>query len=290
MVVSALRVRRAARAFQRVAADPGRAGRRRADHGAERHRAVEAGGAQPGAHHADRAAPSFLATWRDFARDHQATRRLVALGLGTVAFSMQDILLEPYGGHVLGLPVAATTAMTALLAVGGLIGFGIGARLLGRGADPYRLAGMRRAGRARRVQRADLRRPARPRRSCSRSASRGIGLGAGLFAHCTLTAAISSAAARPGRPRARHLGRGAGLGRRLRGGARRADPRRRRRPRRRRHARPDPRHPRDRLRRRLHDRDRPAVRHPRRRRPARRGSRRPDLLHAVSLAEAEVPR
>jgi MFS transporter, BCD family, chlorophyll transporter len=26
-------------------------------------------------------------------------------------------------------------------AVGGLIGFGIGARLLGRGADPYRLAG-----------------------------------------------------------------------------------------------------------------------------------------------------
>ncbi len=46
---------------------------------------------------------------------------------------MQDILLEPYGGHVLGLPVGATTAMTALLAVGGLVGFGTAARLLGRG-------------------------------------------------------------------------------------------------------------------------------------------------------------
>ncbi len=81
-------------------------------------------------------------TWRAFNRGAQARRRLVALGFGTVAFSMQDVLLEPYGGHVLGLPVGATTAMTALLAVGGLVGFATAARLLGRGADPYRLAGV----------------------------------------------------------------------------------------------------------------------------------------------------
>jgi BCD family chlorophyll transporter-like MFS transporter len=51
----------------------------------------------------------------------------VALGFGTVAFSMQDILLEPYGGQVLHLSVGSTTALTALLAVGGLFGFGLAA-------------------------------------------------------------------------------------------------------------------------------------------------------------------
>ena len=34
--------------------------------------------------------------------------------MGTVAFSMQDVLLEPYGGKVLHLPVGATTSLTAL--------------------------------------------------------------------------------------------------------------------------------------------------------------------------------
>ena len=35
---------------------------------------------------------------------------------------MQDILLEPYGGKILKLPVGATTALTAMLAFGGGIG------------------------------------------------------------------------------------------------------------------------------------------------------------------------
>ena len=64
----------------------------------------------------------------------------MAVGLGTAAFSMEDILLEPYGGQILHLPVGATTKLTALLAVGGLLGFAIAARALSRGADPYRLA------------------------------------------------------------------------------------------------------------------------------------------------------
>ena len=134
---------------------------------------------------------SFFETWREFRRGGQAQRRLVALGIGTVAFSMQDILLEPYGGKVLGLPVAATTAMTALLAIGGLIGFGIGARVLGRGADPYRLAGTGAlaglAAFASLIFAAPLDAP-----FLFALGVAGIGLGAGLFAHCTLTAAIGT--------------------------------------------------------------------------------------------------
>jgi hypothetical protein len=36
-----------------------------------------------------------------------ARRFLVAVGLGTAGFSMQDIILEPYGGQILGLSVGA---------------------------------------------------------------------------------------------------------------------------------------------------------------------------------------
>jgi BCD family chlorophyll transporter-like MFS transporter len=41
---------------------------------------------------------------------------------------------------VLGLAVADTTRLTATLATGGLLGFGLASRVLGRGADPFRLA------------------------------------------------------------------------------------------------------------------------------------------------------
>ena len=90
----------------------------------------------------DRVQPTFQEAWQSFSETPHAKRRLVALGLGTVAFSMQDILLEPYGGQVLHLAVGTTTILSALLAFGGLSGFGVAARLLGRGADTYRLAAM----------------------------------------------------------------------------------------------------------------------------------------------------
>jgi BCD family chlorophyll transporter-like MFS transporter len=38
------------------------------------------------------------------------SRFLLAVGLGTAAFNMQDIILEPYGGEVLGLSVGQTCA------------------------------------------------------------------------------------------------------------------------------------------------------------------------------------
>lgn len=85
--------------------------------------------------------PSFAEAWRAFAETPGARRFLVAVGLGTAAFSMQDILLEPYGGHILALSVSATTALTALLAGGTLAGFALAARHLSRGGDACRLAG-----------------------------------------------------------------------------------------------------------------------------------------------------
>ena len=75
--------------------------------------------------------PRFADAWRDFAAGGQAGRLLAVTALGACAFSMQDILLEPYGGEVLGLSVAATTTLTALWALGALAGFGLASRWLG---------------------------------------------------------------------------------------------------------------------------------------------------------------
>ncbi len=84
--------------------------------------------------------PAFAAAWQTFTRHGRPARFLVAVGLGTAAFSMQDILLEPYGGEILGLPVGATTMLTAFLSGGALTAFWIAARRLDRGADACRLA------------------------------------------------------------------------------------------------------------------------------------------------------
>jgi BCD family chlorophyll transporter-like MFS transporter len=84
--------------------------------------------------------PTFRESWSSFTAGAQSVRRLVAVGLGTMAFSMEDVLLEPYGGQILHLTVATTTKLTATLALGGLIGFGLASRVLSRGADPFRMA------------------------------------------------------------------------------------------------------------------------------------------------------
>jgi BCD family chlorophyll transporter-like MFS transporter len=57
-----------------------------------------------------------------------------------MAFSMEDILLEPFGGDVLKLTVSQTTSLTAALAAGGLIGFGWASYILSKGADPFRMS------------------------------------------------------------------------------------------------------------------------------------------------------
>jgi BCD family chlorophyll transporter-like MFS transporter len=84
--------------------------------------------------------PPFLETWRNFSRGGRASRLLVVVGLGTAGFAMQDILLEPYGGEVLGLSVSQTTVLNAIWAAGSLIAFTLAAHILGRGSEPYRIA------------------------------------------------------------------------------------------------------------------------------------------------------
>jgi BCD family chlorophyll transporter-like MFS transporter len=59
-----------------------------------------------------------------------------------MALSMQDILLEPYGGQILHLNVSQTTMLTAALAGGGLMGLAYAARRVSKGSDPFRVASL----------------------------------------------------------------------------------------------------------------------------------------------------
>jgi BCD family chlorophyll transporter-like MFS transporter len=85
-------------------------------------------------------APPFRSVWHAFIANPRARRFLWASGLGFFAFNMQDVVLEPYGGEVLRLAVAETSALTALMAGGALAGFWIASRALARGHTPLLLA------------------------------------------------------------------------------------------------------------------------------------------------------
>jgi BCD family chlorophyll transporter-like MFS transporter len=84
----------------------------------------------------------FRAAWQAFAAHGRVTRFLLAVGLGTAAFNMQDIILEPYGAEVLGLSVGQTTLLTGLMAAGAIVACALAARLLARRADPQRVAAL----------------------------------------------------------------------------------------------------------------------------------------------------
>jgi MFS transporter, BCD family, chlorophyll transporter len=133
--------------------------------------------------------PRFRDAWRVFAAGGRAARLLVAVAIGSVAFSMQDALLEPYGGQILRMGVGATTGLTALIAVGAIVAFGLSARSLGAGGDPLRLAAL---GAVAGVVGFSLVIFAAPLEStplfCCGAAV--IGFGDGLFSVGTLTAAM----------------------------------------------------------------------------------------------------
>lgn len=134
----------------------------------------------------------FAAAWRGFA-DQPGTRRfLVAVGLGTAAFNMQDIVLEPYGGAILHLPVGSTSQLTALVALGSLGAFALAARHLRAGSDPYRLAAWGAlcgvVAFAAVIFAAPLQSP-----TLFRLGNVLIGLGGGLFSVCTLVVAMGLA-------------------------------------------------------------------------------------------------
>ena len=134
--------------------------------------------------------PSFAAQWRAFIARPRARRFLWATGLGTAAFNMQDIVLEPYGGEILKLSVSATSSLTALMAGGALAAFALAARLLMRGADPIRVAAtgavLGLPAFAAVVFSAPAEAPWMFRAGCCL-----IGFGGGMFAVGTLTAAMT---------------------------------------------------------------------------------------------------
>jgi MFS transporter, BCD family, chlorophyll transporter len=86
--------------------------------------------------------PEFSEAWGAFVGLPGARRTLAVVGFGTAAFAMQDILLEPYGGSVLHLSVAATTALTGILSAGALLGFALAAKMLSSGQCAYRTAAL----------------------------------------------------------------------------------------------------------------------------------------------------
>jgi MFS transporter, BCD family, chlorophyll transporter len=83
---------------------------------------------------------AFGIAWRELLARPGVRRFLLSVWLGTLAFNMQDIVLEPYGGVVLGLGVGATSALTALMALGAILAFAVASRWLQSGGDPHRVS------------------------------------------------------------------------------------------------------------------------------------------------------
>jgi BCD family chlorophyll transporter-like MFS transporter len=92
--------------------------------------------ARRGARNAD----GFTRSWARLMAIPKIRRFLWTVGLGTVAFSMQDVVLEPFGGQVLGMDVGLTSSLTAMSAGGALLAFALSARILASGMDTIRLA------------------------------------------------------------------------------------------------------------------------------------------------------
>ena len=89
-----------------------------------------------------RAAGGFAHSWRELMAQPQMRRFMWTLGLGTFAFNMQDIVLEPYAAEILMLDVGMTSALTALSSGGALLAFMVSARWLSRGLHACRLASL----------------------------------------------------------------------------------------------------------------------------------------------------
>jgi len=140
----------------------------------------------------DRAVPDFAQSWRSFLAAGRSKRLLIAVALGAAGFSMQDVLLEPYGGEVLLLSVSQTTVLTAIFAMGTLLGLALAARQLSCGGEPHRIAAM---GALAGVVAFSMVLFADPLGSAFlfRLGTILIGFGGGLFAVGTLTAAMATA-------------------------------------------------------------------------------------------------
>ncbi|MEZ5459406.1 MAG: MFS transporter [Steroidobacteraceae bacterium] len=138
----------------------------------------------------DAASGDFRSAWARLAAGGRTGRFLLATALGTAAFTMQDVLLEPYGGEILGLGVGATTMLTAIVAAGTLFALMLSARALALHSDPHRLAAWGAVVGLFAFAAVVF---AAPLQSATlfRGGAFLIGFGAGLFAVGTLTAAMN---------------------------------------------------------------------------------------------------
>lgn len=84
--------------------------------------------------------PIFHEGWRDLMAGGQAGRLLLVVMMGTMGFQMQDVLLEPYGAEILGLSVGSTTWLTACNAMGALVGFVLAGKWMSDGQDMFRMS------------------------------------------------------------------------------------------------------------------------------------------------------
>ncbi|MEP5757774.1 MAG: PucC family protein [Litoreibacter sp.] len=136
--------------------------------------------------------PTFRQAWTSLVARPGMMRILVIIALGTFGFGMADVLLEPYGAQALGLSVAETTRLTALLAAGTLVGFGVASHLLGAGGSPMRLG---RVGALIGIPGfvAIVLSPGLVGTPLFLLGIFATGIGAGLFGHATLTATIRAA-------------------------------------------------------------------------------------------------
>lgn len=135
---------------------------------------------------------SFGNMWLKFVSRPGALRQLIAIGLGTAGFGMADVLLEPYGGQVLGLSVSDTTRLTAFLATGGILGLALSSKVLGRGMNPLTMSGYGAFIGLPAFAAVIIAAPIQSNMIFI-AGTMLVGFGAGIFSHGTLTSAMQSA-------------------------------------------------------------------------------------------------
>jgi BCD family chlorophyll transporter-like MFS transporter len=135
---------------------------------------------------------SFAEAWSALARGQGMILLLIVIGFGTAGFGMADVLLEPYGGQILGMTVGQTTRLTAMLAGGTLVGFTVAWKVIGAGANPV---GIALGGLALGIPAfaAIIAAALHPLPGLFGGGIVLAGLGAGLFGHGTLTATMRAA-------------------------------------------------------------------------------------------------
>ncbi|MEZ5790921.1 MAG: PucC family protein [Nitratireductor sp.] len=118
----------------------------------------------------------------------QGTCRLVVVARERSALAWRTCCSNSYGGQVLDLSVSDTTKLTAMLALGSLIGFALASRVLARGFDPI-MAARRGTGHSGLQPLLCLAAPlSLPLLYVAGTTL--VGFGAGLFGHGTLTATM----------------------------------------------------------------------------------------------------